>query len=383
MHSSRLRNAVIGSLLSASLAAGGCYQYCPKGSPLITWRGHAFGMTLKREGNEFRMKNILISCRSKMPTVCVTAPFESSRKKAIAELKERIKHLDYLNLKNPKVVAMIENNLYLVGQEYLASHDLGTYMHGADKMHGIVVKDEEGHTICSNVTCANFDLLVLRPRGHHYQNTDSADTFIHEHLHDAWHSVLSDESKRSFLAILQRIISIGGNAEEADRFFRSIDLCKESSGYDEIASALDFVEHRFSSLGATEKADLGKLVLWYFHIRRTLAHGAFFYNRDNGLSREKFMKQEGYPYAFEYSGGFLNEFYTPIISEKGLKEQRIGYEISHLSSKERFEKMVPVLDAYTRYIMSRPPEYWKEIKKINTEEDIRRFLRRKYEPQTS
>jgi hypothetical protein len=340
-------------------------------------------MFLKRENNEFRMKNVLISCASRMPRICLTAPFESSKRKAIAEFNEYTKYLDSLNLKNPKVVAMIENTFFIIGREYLGSSTAGSHYHGANHLRNVVITSENGHTICSNESCKDYDIVALRPGNHDLRTGGASIILVHEFLHGAWHSILPEESRRSFLETIRMIFNIGGNAKETDDFFMSLYSSKgELSFYGGFTLGLDFVEHNFPSMSAKEKADLGLTAAWYFQFRMLFVAGASFYQKDEGLSKDQFIKFEGYPVAFVYGNGFLNEFYAPVISEKGFYEQQIGYKSDHLSSRENFKKVVPLLETFYRYLRSRPPEYWDEMKKINTQEDAVRYLRR-YEPGTS
>jgi len=372
MHRLKFRDAVLGSLLSVSLASG-CMQHCPKGSPLLSRHGYVSGMMLKRADNGFKIENVLMSGPRKVHMICLTKGFESNQERNEAEFRKSAQYLDYLNLKNPRVIAMIENNIFIFGQKQMKTNTLGGYIDGKT-LFGLVtqstLKDSKGNVICSQKNCASHDVVFLRSEK---ENPDPAETLIHEHLHDAWCTVLPEESKRSFLTILRRILSIGGS--DQDVLFQAIRYLSYDARTVMVA---DFVAITHPLSPPEKQRELALALTWFYKFRSLFARKALLYGKTVGHTREKFIEREGYPMAFEYSPDFMNEFYTPIISDKGFEKLRIGYKSSHLSSREDFEKLVPVLESFVRHLLSRPREYWKELKKIETEKDADQYLKRKY-----
>jgi hypothetical protein len=368
MHRLRFRDAATGSLLSITLASGCYYGHCPKGSPLLSHRTYLSGAVLKKTNEEFRTGRVLLSRYHRIPRICLTGSFESFGERTEAGLKSYSPYLDYLNLKNPKVVAMIENTVFVVGQNMQPDHLAGSYWDGPSlvKMNPIIT-DQNGCVVCRKDTCKNYDMVILPDR-----EKPIASVLVHELLHDAWTTILPKELKHSFLAVMNRILDVGGAGEGADRIFIYLPLYSvQSIGFDFVGQS--------PSLGDKEKRDLVNAIVWFYEFRKSFARDYAYIRKYSRYTRQKYLDIEGYPWAFDtHSPPFLNRFYTSIISEKGFKELQLRYESSHLSSMEEFDKLLPVLEAFVRYLKSKPPEYWKEIEKIKTFEDFKRHLQQKH-----
>jgi len=380
MHRLKFRNAALGALLSCSLASG-CMQYCPKGSPLISRHGYVSGMVLKRTDNGFRTEEVLISGPRKVHMICLTGRFESTKERNRIEYRGFIKYLEYLNLKNPKVIAMIENNVYIMEQGQINKKTAAGYIDGKTLFSQITrtITDSKGGIICEQKNCASHDLVFLRPEKEYEDQLQvPGETFIHEHLHDAWLTVLPEETKRSFLKVLQRVLSIGG--ADKDDLFRAINYLS----YDARAvMAMEFVFVNYPHSPSEKQNELAYSLFWYSKFRSFFARKIHLYKKTEGHTRDKFIEREGYPIAFEYAPGFMNGFYSPVVSEEGFKKLQIEYKSPYLSSMENFEKLVPLLENFIQYLESKPREYWRELMKIKTEEDMKKYLQKKYKKHVS
>jgi|GEM_PF-5068126 len=384
----RPRSRLCAAVLASSLMLGGCTDRLAariETTPAAEVNGlqkylWSSAFMIKREGSGFTIKDVSFGLRKEV--LEDTPGHEESIYRNPAEIpdserKERRKLLEQhlsctkmLNLDKPEIVELLEDNIYLVSPGTYG----GSYVSGPVLYRELphMLLDKGGNIIESNPAMHEKNVILLGEYSPDLLTGLPTYIFMHEHLHDAWASILSEDEYAPVVQILQRLfvqggdredrlarllrpyIFTGGHADAHDIYLPPGQVCEKP----EKELLNDFVEENFQD--ADEKDDIMAGLGWYVSFRARM------YYRFSGMvrlrkdtTRSSFIEEEGYPRLFDYNiiPPFMRHLYSPVLTEEALDEAMYARSSAHLQSVETVEAFIPVIEKFMGYVKRACADY--------------------------
>lgn len=326
---------------------------------------------LKKTDNGFSLKNVYLGFTDKglddiysirtdgkhfvdrpgNRVMCYASPSDIGPKTMMEHrrmLRLFLSHINGLATENPKLLGILENNVYFM----LPGGCAGRYLESSINEHPYMVMDERGIPLAScATTCSGLDILNFSSE---VGKENSREVFLHETLHDGWFGILSEQSRKEFLSVVKPLCNDCGNFSHSAIWFLAMMTTEEKNPKErlhesKISQGLikGFLHEEFPSLSRKDRMELGEALEWYLDLRELLDNNVMV----QFLGIENFIQLEAYTYMFDsklvpYA---FRELYLPVIDEKELDSHIFAPGNSYLSSVKNMEALMPILKAFMRY----------------------------------
>ena len=272
----------------------------------------------------------------------------SSRKKHRMLFRKFLSNLDALATKNPKVVEMLENNVFFIFPR--GGNFVGQYVDRSMIKSPYMVLDKKGNPIspclpkCSGLDIIVFDKMIEKRRMRH--------TFLHENLHNWWFEMLPEPSKKEFLSLVGRLCKGSERFTLPELWFMEKREEKDAIEWlhqTKISQGLIklFIHEKFPSLSKEEKAELNEALGWYIDFSVL-----FDYNIKVEMTElERFIEVEAYTHLFDRKlvPHAFRSLYHSVISENELDTHIFAPNNYHLSSVKNIKALLPIATAFVSY----------------------------------
>ncbi len=251
--------------------------------------------------------------------------------------------LNSLNLSNPKVISMLENNVFiLVPIEGVG----GGYLSRINENFRLLTSS--GSNYEQRRICPVYDLVHLSPEKGTGNLEGMRNAFIHELLHDQFETLapkIQSEIGTLFLSLFARA-SEPTRIQEYFQYGNYISL----NGFEKEIDS--FISFRFPSIAPDRTGEIKKTLQWYCYLRSHLEGKIPFY-KDKPDHKTYFMKMEAFSYLFEFRciPDFLRPIYSDFLSSDSLNGANT-FKSTHLSTAKSFRSFLPVISDFTDYISS-------------------------------
>ncbi|MBS3068417.1 hypothetical protein J4450_06940 [Candidatus Micrarchaeota archaeon] len=250
-----------------------------------------------------------------------------------------------LNLGNPAVIEILENNVYLISQP---TEEEETSLSGAagqyTRAEAFKIYDTHGYEIAAcDEACSEYNILYYKKK-----EEISSEVVVHEILHDIYSTALSAQSRREFQDALSSLLYAGGVDEEFE---------KHLDHHSAMSLVYDFVIERYTRLTSDEKKELTSALIFFSWLRfkrfdiEIPKHYQEKY-KEEGIDlkdqREQYLKREAYPYMFW--AGLPNAFAGVYKSymNKDLLDKLIN-NTRYLYSREALKNFMPIAIEFMEY----------------------------------
>ncbi|MBS3067099.1 hypothetical protein J4450_00230 [Candidatus Micrarchaeota archaeon] len=344
---------------------------------------------LEKENNSFKIKDVSLGVPasdwktfpgSYVSTKDIPPEIRDAYRKDLEEIVIPT-ILEKFNITDPDVIAILENNVFLIFSTGAGSNIPSGYHHG--DVYSIV--DVEGHKIavCPQSYCTEYNIVKYKKEELIPGNEVFAlRTIVHELLHDVFSTGLSETEQTEFVDALKQFLENFELDEESLRKMIELRRTQYSVMAGEVDEYLvseegdmidimrkfrvDFIREKYPELSREQRRRLESAIFAIENFQVDVSNltlgptSTLSEYRDRyaelGISpdyyRETFLIHEGYSYLIELDmiPENLLRFYEPYMQKTFLSQRKTNYPFS---SWKELEEYLPLFNEFISYAISR------------------------------